>query len=749
MTANELRKKYLDFFKEKGHTIIPSASLVPENDPSVLFTSAGMQPLVPYLMGESHPGGKRVASVQKCVRTSDIDDVGDNRHCTFFEMLGNWSFGDYFKKEAIEWSAEFLFEKKWLGLDSKRIFVTTFRGENGIPADVESPKIWQEVFEKYNIKAEVAGMEEIIKDNVKIIPLGVEDNFWIAGATGPCGPDTEMFYDTRPGDGAINDTFQNLVKSGRLIEIWNDVFMEFEKKRKTLLVDGMHCLYDKNFTLNQELLDKLLALQVDIIVVVNGFAQEAMKLLGATNVKVFSCEVEKIKKENKQFFEILKDKYKLNSKDVIYFDHDSNNLKGANDAGISLTILYKNNNEKIISFIKNNLYFYVNLSQQNVDTGMGIERTLAVLNGKENVFETELFQPIIEKIEEISGKKYSGNEKAFRIISDHIKTATFMLADGVEPLNVGGGYVLRRLIRRAVRYGKLLGVKNNLTIRIVEVISEIYKNQYPELEKNKNKILNKLEKEENKSWEILSKDKGITALKKIFGLAIGGIDPDNLPKGMILKGNKIRVNGEIVFHIYQQHGIPIEVSQEIMHDWGVELDGETMREADEAFKKHQDLSRTASAGQFKGGLQSQDASVTKLHTATHLLNAALRQVLGENVYQKGSNITAERLRFDFSHSEKMTPEQIKKTEDLVNEQIQKDLPVTMEEMHPDEAAKQGAIGVFGHKYGEVVKVYSAGNFSKEICGGPHVEHTRELGKFKIIKEEASSAGVRRIKATLS
>jgi alanyl-tRNA synthetase len=618
MNTNDIRQKYLDFFKNKGHTIIPSASLIPrETDASVLFTTAGMHPLVPYLLGEEHPGGKRVVNVQKCIRTGDIDEVGDNRHLTFFEMMGNWSFGDYFKKEAIEWSFEFLTGKEWLNLDPRRIYVTVFKGEDGIPRDLEAIEIWKKVFwEKAGIEAEVAGADEIIKNDVRIIPLGIKDNFWIAGATGPCGGDTEMFYDTRFEEGKISgQKFSDLVNSFRLIEIWNDVFMEFNKT-----ADGR----------------------------------------------------------------------------------------------------------------------YEKLAKPNVDTGMGVERTLLVLDGKETVFETELFQPIFEKISVISGRRYDENDevkKSFRIIADHLKAAVFIIVDGVEPSNVGRGYVLRRLIRRAVRHGKLLGVENNFTKEIAMIIVKMYKDFYKELEKNKNVIFAELEKEENKFRNTL--DRGL----KEFEL-LGKVD-------YAMANFSGWVSGEEAFDLYQTYGFPLEMFFEELDRRKIAHDKNKITgDFSDKLKKHQELSRTAAAGAFKGGLQSQDEQTFKLHTATHLLQAALRQILGEHIFQKGSNITPERLRFDFSHPEKMTTEQIKAVEDLVNEKIQENLPIKMEEMSVEDAKRAGALGVFEAKYGESVKVYSAGDFSKEICGGPHAAHTGELGHFKIVKEEASSSGVRRIKAIL-
>ncbi|MCX6744525.1 MAG: alanine--tRNA ligase [Candidatus Parcubacteria bacterium] len=625
LSANELRQKYLEFFKSKGHTIIPSASLIPENDPSSLFTTAGMQPLVPFLMGEKHPAGNRIVDVQKCLRTGDIEDVGDNRHNTFFEMLGNWSLGDYFKEDAIKWSWEFLTDKKWLGLDPNRLYVTVFKGEDNIPRDEVAIRVWQEVLANSGVSNGVANEDEMIKAGIRIIPLGKDDNFWIAGATGPCGGDTEMFYDTRPEEGEINAKFSDLVNNFRLMEIWNDVFMEFLKT-----ADG------------------------------------------------------KLEK----------------------------------------------------------------LAQQNVDTGMGMERTITVLNGYTNIFETELFVPLLDKIAELSCKKYQDNERAFRIIVDHIKAATMILGDekGIMPSNVGAGYVLRRLIRRAVRYGKLLGIDEIFTFKIAEFVIDMYKDTYPEVKKNKEFVINQLTLEEEKFAKTL--ENGIKALKRIFAKAIGGIDPENLPKGMIIKDNVIRVDGNEIFHIYETYGLPPELSQEIMTEWGIRFDEQTMKESNEAFIKHQELSRTASAGMFKGGLADSSEQTTKLHTAAHLMLAALRQVLGSDVFQKGSNITSERLRFDFNFGQKMTPEQLKKVEDLANEQIAKNIPVISQEMTLDEAKKEGAMGVFEHKYGDKVKVYTIGDFSKEICGGPHVDNTGVLGHFKIQKEESSSAGVRRIKAIL-
>jgi len=589
MTSKEFRQKYLDFFKLKQHAIIPSASLIPENDPTTLFISSGMHPLVPYLMGEKHPEGKRLVSVQKCIRTIDIDEVGNSTHHTFFEMLGNWSLGDYFKKEAIEWSWEFLTSSNWLNLDKNRIAVSVFKGDENAPLDEESINIWKNIG---------------ISDE-RIARLSKKDNWWEkAGETGPCGPDSEIFYWT-DNDSPVPEKFDS--EDNRWVEIWNDVFMQYNKTDKG--------------------------------------------------------------------------KYEL-------------------------------------------------LSQKNVDTGMGLERTLAILNGLDDNYKTELFINVIKKIEELSGKKYEESEeitKAIRIIADHIKAATFIMSDDKEiaPSNLDQGYVVRRLIRRAIRYGRQIEIKDNLwTKEIAKVVIEDYKDIYQELEKNKEFIFNKLDDEETKFEKTL--EKGLKEFEK----------------------------GISAFVLFSTYGFPIEMTQELAKEKGEKIDIEKFNEE---MKRHQELSRTASAGKFKSGLADDSEEVKKLHTAAHLLLAALRRVLGEHVFQKGSNITAERLRFDFSHSEKMTDEQKQEVEKLVNEIIEKDLPVHLEEMTLEEAKGKGAMGVFESKYGEKVKVYTIGDnsdvkseppFSREICAGPHAEKTGELGHFKITKEESSSSGIRRIKAVL-
>jgi len=608
MTANELRKKFLIFFEEKKHKRLPSAPLIPENDPTVLFTTAGMHPLTPFLLGEKHPAGNRLCDVQKCLRTDDIEEVGDIAHLTFFEMLGNWSLGDYFKKEAIEWSFEFLTSSKWLGLDKEKLAVSCFGGDKEIPRDEEAASLWQ----KLGIPKE------------RIAFLGREENWWgPVGETGPCGPDTEMFYWV--GQNGAPKNFDPQDKNW--VEIWNDVFMTYNRTK-----DG---------------------------------------------------------------------KYEL-------------------------------------------------LKQKNVDTGMGLERTLAVINNLPNVFETELFKPLIEKIEEISGQKYENHQRECRIIADHLKAAIFLLAEKLEPSNVERGYVLRRLIRRSVRFGNLMGIKKVFAFELLKPTLLIYEDIYPELKENKDFIEEQLVKEEEKFNKTLEK-----GLKKI----------ENLFKKYKGQFKEFQLTADELFDLYQTNGFPIEMSFEEINRLRIQYGGAPLSEEikkyftelfQERMKKHQELSRTASAGMFKGGLTTHSEKTIKYHTATHLLHQALRDVLGEEVKQKGSNINEERLRFDFSCSFKPTTEQLKKVEEIVNQKIRDNLSVIMKEMSLEEAKKIGAIGLFEEKYGDVVKVYFIGKpeegfekaYSKEICGGPHVEKTGILGHFKIIKEEAVSSGVRRIKAIL-
>ena len=594
ITIDELRSKYIDFFKSKGHVEISGRSLIPENDPTVLFTTAGMHPLVPYLMGEPHHAGTRLTDVQKCVRTGDIDDVGDASHLTFFEMLGNWSLGDYFKKESIAYSFEFLTDEKYLGIPIDKLSFTVFEGNEDAPRDDESASIWESL--------------GVSKDRIFFLPK--EDNWWgPAGETGPCGPDTELFIDT--GKPACGSNCRPGCNCGKYVEIWNNVFMQYHK-----------------------------------------------------------------------------------------------NMDGS----------------------------YSPLKRKCVDTGMGVERTVAMLQGKPSVYNTEAFTSIIKSIEDISGVKYGDNEKtdtSIRIIADHVRTACFILGDPKTtlPSNIGAGYVLRRLIRRAVRHGKKLGIDGNfLSVPASAVIAQ-NAGFYTELKENETLILTELKAEEDKFLETLKK--GEAEFEKM------------LPN--LLKNPKKIIPGRMAFKLYDTYGFPIELTEELASESGLTVNRE---EFDEAFKKHQELSRAGSEQVFKGGLADHSEQTTAYHTATHLLHKALRMVLGDHVQQKGSNITAERLRFDFSHPEPMTEAEKKEVERLVNEAIKADLPVTMEVMPLEEAKKIGAMALFGEKYEDVVKVYKIGDFSIEVCGGPHVERTGSLGRFCIKKEQSSSSGVRRIRAVL-
>lgn len=604
MTAQELRQKYFDFFKEKGHTLIKSASLIPENDPTVLFTTAGMHPLVPYLMGESHPAGKRLVDVQKCVRTDDIEEVGDNRHLVFFEMLGNWSLGDYFKQESIQWSFEFLTSPKWLGLPIERLAVSVFAGDADAPFDQEAFDLWKSL-----------GIPE-----ERIAKLPKKNNWWgPAGVTGPCGPDTEIFYwvgDPKETPASFNDD------NDLWVEIWNNVFMQYNKK-----TDGT----------------------------------------------------------------------------------------------------------------------FEPLTQKNVDTGMGLERILTAINGKETVFDTDLFRSMIVRLEALSGKNYGGDadkDKAFRVVADHLRAATFIVGDekGVTPSNTGAGYIVRRLIRRAVVYGQRLGISQpHWASELSEVVVNDYGEAYPELVANREFVIKNIAEEEEKFEKTL--ENGLKEFTKECESLTCEIDQHN---DML-----VTMPGDIAFRLFSTFGFPLELIREIAREKRINIDEAGFAEE---FKKHQELSRTASAGMFKGGLADSSEETKRLHTAAHLLLASLRKVLGPHVFQKGSNITPERLRFDFSHNEKMTAEQLSEVERLVNEAIDKKLPITCEEKTLEEARNQGAMGVFDSKYGEMVKVYKMCQgddiVSCEICGGPHAANTSELGRFKIVKEESSSSGVRRIKAVL-
>lgn len=592
LTTKELRELYLEFFKGKGHAVIDSASLIPENDPTVLFTTAGMHPLVPYLMGEKHPAGTRIADVQKCVRTGDIDEVGDASHCTFFEMLGNWSLGDYFKKEAIEYSWEFLTDERYLGIDKEKLFFTCFLGDSDAPKDETSRDCWLKM--------------GVTEDHIFFLPK--EHNWWgPAGQTGPCGPDTEMFFDT--GKEKCSDDCSPACSCGKYLEIWNDVFMEYNKT-----ASGQ----------------------------------------------------------------------------------------------------------------------YEPLSQKNVDTGMGLDRTACILQGVKSVYDTDAFIGILNMISGLSGKKYDESDevtRAFRIIADHIRCAVFMMGDqsGITPGNVDQGYILRRLIRRAIRYSMQLEIPENGLIEVAKAVIAQYGEFYTELSINSEKIYSELSKEEQRFARTLKK--GIKEFERLITTIEGNV-----------------ISGKDVFRLYDTFGFPLEFTDELAKENGYIADVEGYHAA---YAEHQQKSQLGAEQRFKGGLADNTEQTTRLHTATHLLQAALRKALGDDsIAQKGSNITAERLRFDFSFSRKITPEELQSIEELVNSAIGKDMPITFEEMTVDEAKEKGAIGLFEGKYSERVKVYTMGDFSREICGGPHASRTGELGKFKIKKEEASSSGVRRIKAVL-
>ncbi|MBW2971541.1 alanine--tRNA ligase [Candidatus Woesearchaeota archaeon] len=589
MNTKQLKKKYIEFFKSKGHAEIHSAPLIPEHDPTVLFTTAGMHPLIPFLMGQPHPQGKRLVNVQKCIRTQDIDEVGDDTHITCFEMLGNWSLGDYFKKEAIEWSWEFLTSKKWLGLDKDRLAVTCFAGDKDSPKDEEAYKIWKGL-----------GLSD---DRIAFLPK--EDNWWgPAGNTGPCGPDTEMFY-WKLNDKPAPKKFDP--KDNNWVEIWNDVFMQYNKTK-----DG---------------------------------------------------------------------KYEL-------------------------------------------------MKSKNVDTGLGVDRVTMVLNGKTNIFEIDVLKPIIAKIGEITGKEmHHSNAKSFKVIADHIRAATFILGDerGVAPSNVDQGYILRRYIRRCVRHLRLLGADpadTDSTVELAKVVIKIHSDDYPILKQKSGFISEELKREQERFQKTL--DKG---LKEFERIALSTAD----------------IDAKSAFLLYQSYGFPIEMIEELAAEKNLTVDRKGF---DKEYRKHQELSRIGAEQKFKGGLSEASEITIKLHTATHLLNEALRKVVSPDIHQKGSNITPERLRFDFNFDRKLTNDEVKKVEDEVNRVIKEAMPIVKEDMSPEEAIKKGAQAEFGARYPAKVSVYSVGKYSKEICMGPHVANTKELGRFRIIKEESSAAGVRRIKATL-
>ncbi|MFW9973862.1 MAG: alanine--tRNA ligase [Candidatus Thorarchaeota archaeon] len=588
MQVNKLREMYLKFFKDRGHSVIASASLIPEDDPTVLFTSAGMHPLVPYLLGQPHPEGKRLANVQKCVRTTDIDDVGDTTHLTFFEMLGNWSLGDYWKKQAITWSYEFLTSKKYLGFSPEKLSVTVFAGDDDSPTDDEAAEGWRSVG---------------IPDK-RIYFLGKEDNWWIAGNSGPCGPCTEMFIEVdeipkcspecRPG-----------CYCGHFVEVWNDVFMQYNK-----LADGS----------------------------------------------------------------------------------------------------------------------YQPLKQRSIDTGMGVERTLAMLQKVPSVFETEVFAPLISKIKKLSSKQEftENDERLIRIIADHVRSAVMIMADDrrIGPSNVEQGYIVRRLLRKAIHSADRLGIKQDFMNILAEIVIDMFKDIYGEVERNKEFIMNNLTDEEAKFRKTLTK--ALRRFEKIFQ-------------------DTNTITGADAFLLFTSFGLPLEMTRDLAREKGIKID---IDEFTKQFEEHREISRTATQGKFKGGLAEHTERIVKLHTATHLLQAALRKVLGDEVTQNGSNITEERLRFDFTFSRKLTPEEVQEVEKLVNDIIAQDLEVTQQFLPYDEAIKRGALAFFKENYGETVSVYSVGDFSMELCGGPHVENTGVLKKFRITQQKSIGAGLMRIRAVI-
>lgn len=589
LTAKQLREMWINFYTDRGHAFIPSASLVPENDPSVLFTTAGMHPLVPYLLGEKHPSGKRLVDIQKCVRTGDIDDVGDDYHCTFFEMLGNWSLGDYFKEQKIAWSYEFLTSPKYLNINKDELAVTVFAGDENTPRDTESYEAWKNCG---------------LKDS-QIFFLGKEHNWWIlASNVGPCGPDSEMFIDT--GKPKCCDSCSPACSCGKYIEIGNDVFMQYIKHSDGTLVQN---------------------------------------------------------------------------------------------------------------------------PQKNVDTGFGFDRLLYISNGLSSVYDSELFSPIIKKIEEISKHEYKENKEItrnMRIIADHIRASVFMISDGVVPLNVQQGYVLRRLLRRAMNSARNLDFAGERLTELVKVVVDIYKDFYPELEKNRLEIEKQISLENEKFSKTLSQ--GIREFEKVAQYSKQGV-----------------LNGKTAFRLYDTFGFPLELTKELASERGLTVDEKGY---DEAFKNHQEKSKANNDKVFKGGLADTSEQTTRLHTAVHLLQAGLRKIVSSDIHQKGSNITSERLRFDFNCDHKLTDEEKQKVEDFVNDAINRNIPVVCQEMTLEQARAIGALGIFDNKYGDKVKVYIIDDVSKEICGGPHAKNTGELGHFKIVKEESSSAGVRRIKAII-
>jgi alanyl-tRNA synthetase len=590
MNASELRSRYQRFFEERGHRRIPSAPLLPENDPTVLFTTAGMHPLVPYLLGEPHPLGTRLVNVQKCIRTNDIAEVGDRSHLTFFEMLGNWSLGDYFKADSLAWSYEFLTRE--LAIDPRRLAVTVFAGDDSAPRDDDSAEIWEEL--------------GIPRERIFFLPRA--DNWWgPAGATGPCGPDSEMFFNTAGLERCERGELCGPgCPCGRWLEIWNNVFMEYEKRP-----DGS----------------------------------------------------------------------------------------------------------------------YARLPRRNVDTGMGLERTLAVLHGEADVFNIETLRPLVEQVEALSGRSYADDPAPFRVIADHVRAATFAIGDGARPSNVEAGYVVRRLVRRAVRYGRQLGIQDRFCAQLSGCVVDLFADVYPGLPASRERIASVLDEEEHKFQATLER----------------GLRQFELLAAQVQARGEAQLTGVEAFNLFETHGLPLEMTEELAAEQGLSVDRAGF---DREFERHQQVSRQGMEVKFKGGLADHSEQTTRLHTASHLLQAALRQVLGPHVHQMGSNITVERLRFDFSHPERLTDEQLAEVERIVNAQIEADLPVSMQVLPLDQALEAGALAFFSQKYGEQVKVYSIGDFSKEVCGGPHVDHTAQLGRFQITKQEAVGQGVRRIRAEL-
>ena len=587
MQVKELREVYQQFFEARGHRRIPSAPLLPENDPTVLFTTAGMQPLVPFLLGEAHPMGQRLVNVQRCIRTGDIDEVGDSSHLTFFEMLGNWSLGDYFKRESLAWSYEFLTQV--LGIPLNRLAVTVFAGDADAPRDEESAEIWRTL-----------GMPQ---ERIYFLPR--EDNWWgPVGSTGPCGPDSEIFYDTGRPD---HPGCQPGCHCGKWFEIWNNVFMMYNRTA--------------------------------------------------------AGQLER-------------------------------------------------------------------LQRPNVDTGMGLDRTIASLNQYDDIFMIDTLRPLVDSLEQLSGRRYADDPRPFRIVADHLRAATFAIADGAKPSNVEAGYIVRRLLRRAIRYGRELGIQQHFCAGFSEAVLDIFADTYPVLAQNRHVIAEEMEREETKFKATL--ERGLHEYRKV-------VEHLRQAEGTL-------ISGEVAFNLYETFGFPLALTVELAREEGLQVD-EARFDALEI--EHRELSRRGTEQKFKGGLADHAEQTTRLHTATHLLHAALRQVLGPAVQQKGSNITVERLRFDFSYPSKLTDEQLRQVEQIVNEQIERDSSISCETMSLDQALAAGALAFFGEKYGECVKVYTIGAFSKEVCGGPHVSHTGELGGFRIVKEEAVGQGVRRIRAVLT